>query len=307
MDLRVFDPVELVAVARALRDITLENGVFTEAERDFVEGVARLHGVVLDAQALRPITLAELSAAVRDPHKRKRAVQLAMVASLIEGVPGDATEHALDELARALDVTDAGTRVVREIAHGHVTLARLDMGRRLGAALFHERPLMDLARTVLAAVGLTDESLAERYRSLGRYEPGTLGRALFDHYREHGFPLPGEEKGAPERIIFHDVGHVLSGYGVDPRGEIQQAAFQAGFMRHDGFVFFLFGVLQFHIGIKITPIAEGEHGYFDVKKVLRAAERGAACNVDLTHDWDLWDVAHIPVDELRRRYAIPDV
>jgi hypothetical protein len=38
-----------------------------------------------------------------------------------------------------------------------------------------------------------------------------------------------------ERGIFHDVGHVLAGHPTDARGEIQQAAFQAGFTRKDGF------------------------------------------------------------------------
>lgn len=307
MDLRVFDTTELPAVLRALRDVARENGRFTEAERDFIEGVATLHGVVLDATALTSITPAELARAVLDPHKRKRAVQLATVATLIEGTPSPRTEHSLAAFARALDVTDAGLRVIRELTHGHVTLARFDMGRRLAGAVFRSRSILDVASAALVAAGLTDDATAQKFKDLSRRAPGTLGRALHDHYVENGFALPGEPKGLPATGIFHDVGHLLSGYGVDPEGEIQQAAFQAGFMRNDGFVFFLFGILQFHIGIRLTPIAQAERGFFDVKKVLRAAERGASCNVDLTdaQSWDFWSVADVPLGELRARYGIP--
>lgn len=81
--------------------------------------------------------------------------------------------------------------------------------------------------------------------------------------------------------MFHDLGHLLSGYGTAPEGEIQQAAFQAGFSRHDGFPFLLFGIVQFHLGLRLTPIAQAERGFFDVQRVLRAVERGAACNQDI--------------------------
>jgi hypothetical protein len=89
-------------------------------------------------------------------------------------------------------------------------------------------------------------------------------------------------------MVFHDLGHVLSGYGTDPQGEIQQAAFQAGFARRDGFSFLLFGILQFHIGLRITPVANGYVGLFDVPLVLDALHRGASCKVDLSEGYDVF-------------------
>lgn len=77
------------------------------------------------------------------------------------------------------------------------------------------------------------------------------------------------------------LGHVLAGYGTDPQGEIQQAAFQAGFVRDNGFMFLLFGILQFHVGMRITPIAKSYEGLFDVPRVLEALRRGAACKVEV--------------------------
>jgi hypothetical protein len=106
------------------------------------------------------------------------------------------------------------------------------------------------------------------------------GLAIYDHFTSSGFAFPGEKHGVGA-MVFHDIGHVLSGYGVTPDQEIQQAAFQAGFSRNDGFLFLLFGILQFHLGLRITPVAKGYRGLFDVNAVLRALERGAACRVDL--------------------------
>jgi hypothetical protein len=54
MDIKVFAPHELEVVLRALRDAALENDHFTGAERALVEGVARIHGVEVDADALEP-------------------------------------------------------------------------------------------------------------------------------------------------------------------------------------------------------------------------------------------------------------
>ena len=75
-------------------------------------------------------------------------------------------------------------------------------------------------------------------------------------------------------MVFHDFGHVLAGYDTKPESEIQQGAFQGGFVREDGFAFLMFAVIQFHLGVKVTPVTDGFTGLFDVPKVLRAAQRG---------------------------------
>jgi hypothetical protein len=95
---------------------------------------------------------------------------------------------------------------------------------------------------------------------------------------------------------------VALGAGED---EIQQAGFQAGFTRTDGFSFLLFAICQFHLGIKVTPIAAPRTGLLDVRKVLRAAERGAACRDDLSARWDHWAWVELPVEEVRERLGVP--
>jgi hypothetical protein len=304
MDIRVFSPDELRVVLRALRNIAVANDAFSDGERALVEGVARIHGVSLSADTLRPIALDELARVVVDPHSRKRAVQLALVMSLVEGTPTPRTERAVQELAAALDLHEEGLSVLYEVSHGHAMFARLDMLRRFRRFMRNAEGAPGFWQVLSAVLGLGggDPELAARYQALENCAPGTLGRAFYDHFRENDFKLPGEPGSVP--LVFHDLGHVLSGYGTDPQSEIQQAAFQAGFVRQDGFTFLLFGILQFHLGLRITPVAKGFHHLFDVPRVLEALRRGAACKVDLSAGYDLFADKDRPLEEVRAELGI---
>ncbi len=55
----------------------------------------------------------------------------------------------------------------------------------------------------------------------------TLGYAFWQNYTQNHFPFPGQAGGIPERLVFQDLGHLLSGYDTTPVGEIQQGAFPA--------------------------------------------------------------------------------
>jgi len=305
MDIAIFPAQELALVLGALRDVAFSNDRFTEAEAQMIEGLAELHGHRVRADELHFVRLDDLARAVVDPHRRKRVVQLAIILSLVEGQPDERAAKAVSRLARALDVDEEGLRVLDRVAHGRAMLARVDMVRRVqrfaqqgGAPNF-----LKVALPTLLGFG-QDERLAARYYALAELPTGTLGRGLYEHYRQNDFALPGEKGGLPELMLFHDVGHVVSGYGVEPQGEIQQAAFQAGFARTDGFVFLLFGILQFHIGLRITPIAKGQQGLFDVPKVLRALNRGAACKMDFADHFDFFGHAPERLDLLRARWGV---
>ena len=306
MDLKVFPPAELEPVLRALRAVAVSNDAFTQAEHDFVESIALMHGAEIDADLLEPIAFEDVARVVVDPHRRKRAVQLAIVMGLVEG--GESTQRTVQALAAALDIPEQGVRVLYDMSHGHTMLARFEMVRRIrtfakGVDGFPGFKKMFLA---LAGFGGEDAELAGRYQALESCAPGTFGHAVFTHFRSNGFAFPGEKHGVGA-MVFHDIGHVLSGYGTSPDQEIQQAAFQAGFTRSDGFLFLLFGVLQFHLGLRITPVAKGYTGLFDVKAVLRAVERGASCRVDLGAGFDHFAYADMPLAAVRAELGIPPV
>lgn len=305
MDLKIFAPKELDAVLRTLRNVAVRNDRFTEAERALIEGVARIHGVEIDAETLAPISFEEVARAVTDAHPRKRALQLAMVTALVEGTPSPETMSAVRDLASALGIDEAGLDVLYRVTYGQAFFARIDMFRRIGKVIREADGfpgVLSLLRPVLR-IGGGDAIMAARYRALEACAPGTFGRAVFDHFVDNGFRFPGEPGGFP--VVFHDLGHVISGYGTDPAGEIQQAAFQAGFARRDGFAFLLFGILQFHLGLRITPVAKGYKGLFDVPLVLTALARGAACRVDLSQGYDVFANKDRSLEEVRRELGVP--
>jgi hypothetical protein len=307
MDLNVFPPGELILVLRALRSVAVANDRFTSAERALIDGVARIHGRDVRPESLEPISFADVAREVRDPHRRKRAVQLAIVMALVEGTPSYNTEIAVRELATALGIDEGGLSVLYQVTHGRGVIARVDMFRRFTKFLRNADGfpgVLDFALPMLG-IGAGDPRLAAKYHALEGCKPGTFGRALHDHFVENQFKFPGEPGGIP--MIFHDLGHVLAGYGTDPQGEIQQAAFQAGFARRDGFTFLLFGILQFHNGMRITPVAKGYRGLFDVPLVLEALRRGALCTEDLSEGFDVFPRKDQPLEEVREDLGIPPV
>ena len=85
---------------------------------------------------------------------------------------------------------------------------------------------------------------------------------------------------------------------------IQQGSFQGGNRREDGFFFIQFVILQFHHGIRITPVTEPQSGNFDPEKVLWAIHRGAKLNVDITHQWNFWPLMSLPLQEARAKVGL---
>lgn len=310
MDLSVFHANELPYALRALRDVMSTSGELSPRQRRFLEVIAELHAQPTEVAALEQLDAEAITSAIQSPHARKRAVQLALIAAMVEegGVTDDAA-RAVRGLARALDVDEAGLRVIHDVAANHRLLTRVDMLRRMaggvGGKIYEEEGLAGIGRVARQVAGHEDPELAWRYKSLGLLPEGTFGRSYWEHCTRRRFAFPGEKGGLPERMVFHDFGHVLSGYDTDAPGEIQQGAFQAGFVRDDGFTFLLFAVIHFHLGIGLTPIAKAETGLFDVEKVMRAAARGAACNVDLSDHWDPFAVASLPLEQVRADYGIP--
>ena len=165
--------------------------------------------------------------------------------------------------------------------------------------------LLWLAKSVAILKGFTeDKKLAEKYRSLETYPDNSLGKRYFEFVRANKFQFPGERGGAPEPIILHDLTHTLGSYGTDPAGEMQVVGFHAGFRNDNPFTWIFFGLMQFHMGVRVGLLAKGETGHFNPDLMLTAIARGAAMNIDLTDNWDPWTVMERDIDELRAEYGI---
>ncbi len=263
-----------------------------------------------DVEALDVIDPAELAATIERPALREQIVTAMIVSSFASGDASEEQVVRIGEFARALAVEQPALDDLRRLVRKQLAALRIDIirhmyiGDRL-AEIWEDAGVRGLLRIVGNLRGWREEpELAARYQALERLPAGTLGRVFYDHCRASGFSLPGERYGAIEGMVVHDMAHVLGGYGTDPAGEMQVAAFTAGFRREQSLYIMLFVLCQFDLGVQMVPVAAPELGNLDPDAFMRALVRGSQMRVDLFDDWDYWEVVHEPVDVLRERYGL---
>ena len=306
MDIDVFSPSELPTVFGVLRTVLNPNGALYSHEREFLETFSRIVGV----PAGDPAPLRAQDAWLEHPHPRKRLLQLSALAVLLNRPVRPASVHYLQALGRALEVHDGVLDVIAALARGQRWKVRMLAARRAFGGILGEAYKAEGWRGIARFVGALLFGRAVNrdrywdYKRLGLLPEGTLGREYWRHMTSLGFGHPGEPGGIADSGAFHDVGHVLTGYDTSPAGEILQGSFQGGIRRDDGFFFVQFVVLQFHHGVKITPVATAEVGLFEPRKVLWAIHRGASCKVDITPQWDFWPWMKLTLEEARERFGL---
>lgn len=293
---------------RALKTVALASGGLDPSERELLALACRVLAVDLDLDALPEITPDELADAIDAPELRAALVQHMVLMAMIDG-DIDLDEIAtVEAFARALHVSEPALRTMKLYVGNHHTIMAIDLARRSFApeklkAIWHEQGAGGLWKIIRAALGGTNAAMAARFRALGELPEGTFGRALFEFYRGNGFACPGEKYGAPDNMLFHDIGHVLAGYPTDPAGETQTAGFQTGYLGEAGFFMTQFIMLQFHLGANIRPGVEATRGAFDIESYHRAYLRGRALTVNLLY-WDPWPHMHRPLDEVRAELGV---
>ena len=310
MDLKIPNAEQARWGLRAMKTIALADGTFEGTERHVLASVQAILGTNYPMDDLPPVNPAELAEGLTDRQIRHQLVQGLIVVSLIDGKATQEEAKLIEEFAQALEVDAPEVRDLRHVLNGEMLRLRLDLARRFWLRekvkeIWNEEGLRGIYKFVRGMIGrYEDPALAARYQSLEHYPDGSLGRSYWEYCRANGFALPGEKGGAAEQVLFHDCAHVLSGYGTTPEEEVQVACFSAGFQRRDPWAFVFFVLLQFHVGIRMTPITKARTGLFDPAKAMIALRRGAAMNIDLNSGWDYWPVMREQVEELRKRYHI---
>jgi hypothetical protein len=304
MDIDVFSARQLPEVLRALRTALNPEGALDAAGYAFLSSYASIAGGALPAAEDLPM-IEPRQLRLDSAHRCKRLVQLAALAVLLRRPIRPASVRYLRELADALAVREPVLDLIQALCRGRRLRVRLLAVRRGFGVILREAYTaagwLGVARFFAALLfrRAVDRDKHWRYKRLGLLPDGTLGREYWKHLTSLGFGFPGEPGGIPDSIAYHDVGHVLTGFDTTPAGEIQQGSFQGGSRRDDGFSFVQFVILQFHHGIRITPVAQPRTGLFDPEKVLWAIHRGASCTVDITHQWDFWPLMSLPMEQAR--------
>jgi len=310
MEFEIPPPDRVPFGMRAMKTVALADGEFDATERALMEAAQKLFGVEVDIDGLDLITPQQLAEEITDPQLRWQLGHGLIVMALADGEASTAEFDQVREFADALEVDSEAFGTLHKLADHHFMAARVDVARHFFAReKILERAQLDgfgwLAKSVATLAGLSeDKQLAARYQALEDYPANTLGRCYAEFIRSNGFSFPGERGSPPEPIILHDMTHTLGGYDTTPRGELQVLGFHAGFRKRHPFTFLLFGLMQFHMGIRITPLTKGVTDNLEPELLLEALARGAAMNIDLTAMWDPWGVMDHDIDELRQQYDI---
>jgi hypothetical protein len=207
---------------------------------------------------------------------------------------GLAAEPALLDLRRTLG--GRHRRLAASLLRRFPPTERIRVAWRRGS--FGER-----GRFLKAMLRLPDAATATRYRALGELGEDTLGRRFFEHCRRNSFPLPGERRGLPEAMVFHDMGHALVGAATDIAGETWMAGFEAGCMGERGFTMIEFTLLLFNLGARLPTDAAPAVDVVDLDILLAAYAEGRRSCLDVLA-WDPWPDTGEPVAALRERYGI---
>ena len=284
------DPVMIIKGLLGAADV---RGGPTDEQRRVIQSLATGYlGLEIDVDALAACSPEELASVV-DTDDRHRIIDLVILVEFCrhpdDPMQADQAERYVDALGG-----EAMAQVARDIQTGHRERVMADWARFGGGA------------TSIQSVADTD--LGSELRSLEHCPAGSLGRGLFDFYADLGVPFPGEPDGGPATLAFHDVTHVLTGYGTTPSDEVAlQAMLTAatGFDQHfsalvaslslfEGAAFDLPGFIPKE-GVLDRPGAADE--------LADAFRRGEACTGDIS-TVDFMDRKNEPLVSIQHEFGL---
>jgi tellurite resistance protein len=269
--------------------------------------VARALGTTADAPEA-----VSLAAAFPSATMRRALVDALVIVACIEGEISVARERAVRGIAKDLGVRSHWAELLPALRSGKVLTvkralaSRAPDARRLFRRTWQEEGVVGVARALSFVLGFyRDPPLAARFHALAESNEGSFGRAVADHFRDKGITYPGEKGGIPERMVHHDLLHILNGYDTDPAGECELAAFYCAFAEGDAFTFIMIALATFQLGLAVSPaVVTPARGAFDPERALAAFLRGRAVQVDVMGKWDYWALMPLPMAEARARLGI---
>lgn len=267
-----------------------------------------------DWRAIAAASPASVGDVFSSPAARRTLVDALLIPASIEGEVTAAGQAAVEAFARALGVRSHWVRVLGAMRRRQVLAVKQQIyrrspdARRLFQRMWAEEGLRGLLGAIRFMLGVySDPPLAARFRTLASLPAGTLGRTFHDDFVARGLAFPGEARGLPERMIHHDLMHVINGYGTDPAGECEVAGFYAAFCPGDSFTFMVIVLATFQLGLPVSPaFVLPARGAFDPAKVVAAFLRGRRLRVDVMGPWDYWSLMPMTIEQVRAGLGIGD-
>ena len=303
-------PAHATLLLRAMRAACIADERVDPNERAFLEAARDALGLEGDVGDLAPLGVEEARDANLSPSEREHVIQAMILMTIIDGDATEEEARVVSQLAKALGVGEPRVANLVQLAKGRALAMKWDLTRRGYAKdeffrTAREEGLHGLYATFGPIVGVGhDAEVAKRYNDLGKLPKGTLGRAYWDFIVDNDLSFPGEKNGLGERGVWHDMLHVVGGYPITPIGEAEVVAFMAGFRREDPFFWIFTVVLQFQVGLRISPFAPGVPHQIDPKSFVRHHERGARVKMDISRDWDFRADFASPLVEVRKKLGV---
>lgn len=303
------EPRAVPAVLGALTAVAHADGEPSPDQRALLGEIARRHGA--EPSEPEPWSVQAVAEALPKAEERGRLLRHQVLMALADARLGVPEIELVEAFRRELGSSHRSVDTLRTFARGRTRALTMQLFRRsfvtsIMRKIWQDEGLRGAWRIFKAIARLPNRTQAARHQALGELPPGTLGRVMYEHCRANGFALPGERKGTPEILLFHDIGHALTGHGTDGPGEVQMAGFEAGFMGgDDAYSITLFGMYAFGLGAQVIPTPT-KAGDFDVRRFAAAYAEGERLSVDLRF-WDPWPSMARPVVEVRRELGLPDV
>jgi hypothetical protein len=223
---------EVRAVARGIATAVSPDAGLTEVQASLLRAVTKaLTDVDLDYATLEPMQPEELAAVLgcRGPEYRQRIVHHMVLGEMVLTPlpPGVAARVGL--FAHALGVDDDFVRIARRYADGALGLAWCDLRRNGFEERWDDSRMAPLHTRACFANPFDqprlDSALADRWARLESLPAGTLGRGVWEMYRDRAFAFPGEPGGASAYLAQHDFAHVIADFGTNLEGELEAFSF----------------------------------------------------------------------------------
>ena len=265
---------------------------------------------------LEPVSIAELRDAIPSQAGRSEVVDLMVTVELLCNPIPESMEASVEAWADGLDVDSDELHVARELARGAQIQAQADfyrtsyIGRADAEQPGFDQLLQEYGPEAYVFTVVADPALEAKYETLRDCAPGTLGRGLWEHYKQRGFVFPGVVGGANQALARHDWLHVLSGYETTSIGEVELAAFRAMSTDFPGVGLGFLGNLIHYQSALLPSLVNGGHPGHELEvdgvpeRIAEALRRGKACKLDPYGAIDLFDYADRQVDELRTLWSI---
>ena len=263
----------------------------------------------LDIGALPGITPNELASTLTDRELSINALRFMAVCAFVDGALNKQRIDTVLDFAKALDIREDYIAELTALAHDDLRWVMADMSRRnIESLINHPWTDDDANAWLLPYRGRSaDPGLAARYEDLRDCPDGSLGKAFWHHFKDNGYPFPGEPDGLNEIFATpHDSTHILSGYNTTFQGEILVSTFTAGMHQREPMAGHVLPViLLWHLGLRFNEVARSGMGWLDLEKFWVAWKRGCDTKADLFQpEWDFWAAANRPLASLRAEYAI---